>query len=125
MMDPIGFGFEAYDSVGRFRTTDPSGKPVDDSGVLDMVKDFSTPFAFKGPIELGQKLATSSQVRDCLINNVIKFAQGPDAAGDSCVKQKLSTVFESSKHDIRELFIAVAQTDGFRFRRAIEGEVLP
>jgi hypothetical protein len=125
MMDPIGFGFEAYDSVGRFRTTDPSGKPVDDSGVLDMVSDFKTPVAFKGPIELGQKLAGSQQVRTCLVNTVLKFAQGPDASADACVREKLSTAFEASQHDIRELFIAIAKTDGFRFRRAIAGEVLP
>ena len=39
MMDPIGFGFEAYDGLGRFRTTDDNGKPIDDSGLLDMTKD--------------------------------------------------------------------------------------
>ena len=125
MMDPIGFGFEAYDGIGRYRTTDPSGKAVDDSGVLDMTKDANGPVTFKGPIELGKKLGGSAQVRDCLVTTVLKFAQGPDAAGDSCVQQKLSAAFESSKHDIRELFIAVAKTEGFKYRRAIEGEVLP
>ena len=123
MMDPIGFGFEAYDGLGRFRTIDENGKPVDDSGLLDLTKDVNGPF--NGPIELGKKLAGSAQVRECLISNVIKFAQGLDAAGDVCVQQKLTTAFEASNHDIRELFIAVAKTDGFRFRRAIEGEVLP
>ncbi len=33
MMDPVGFAFENYDAVGRWRTTD-NGLPVDASGVL-------------------------------------------------------------------------------------------
>jgi hypothetical protein len=123
MMDPIGFGFEAYDGLGRFRTVDANGKPFDDSGELTMTKDANG--TFKGPVGLAAKLAGSSDVRDCLIGNVVRFAQGPDAAGDACVQQKLSAVFEQSKHDIKELFVAIARTDGFRYRRAIAGEVLP
>ena len=64
-------------------------------------------------------------MRDCLIGTVLKFAQGPEAASDSCVKEKLASAFEASQHDVRELFIAIAKTDGFRFRRAIDQEVLP
>jgi hypothetical protein len=125
LMDPIGLSFEAYDGLGRFRTTDQNGKPVDDSGVLDNVKDFSDPFMFHGPLELTEKLAESKQVRECLIGNVIKFAAGLDAANDTCLQQKLTAAFDSSRHDIRELFLAITKTTGFRFRRAIQGEVLP
>jgi hypothetical protein len=124
MMDPIGFGFESYDGIGRYRATDASGKAIDDSGTLDMLRDGSS-FAFHGPVELGQKLAASTQVRECVVTNVLKFAQGTEAAADSCVQQKLRTAFEASNHDLRELFIAITRTEGFRFRRAIEGEVLP
>jgi hypothetical protein len=125
LMDPIGFGFEAYDGIGRFRTTDANGKPIDDTGALDGVKDIPGTVTFHGPVELGQKLAGSVQVRDCLISNVIKFASGLDAASDTCVQQKLTTAYEDAKHDIRELFVAITKTSGFRFRRAIPGEVLP
>jgi hypothetical protein len=41
-MDPLGFGLENYDAIGRWRTAD--GKfPVDSSGVLPNGKTFSTP----------------------------------------------------------------------------------
>jgi hypothetical protein len=123
LMDPIGFAYEAYDGLGRFRTADANGKPFDDSGELTLTKDANGPF--KGPIALAARLAGSSDVKSCLIGNVVKFAQGPDAAGDACVQQKLGAVFEASKHDIKELFVAIARTDGFRYRRAIDGEVLP
>jgi hypothetical protein len=41
-MDPLGFGLENYDAIGRWRTMD--GKfPVDSSGMLPDGKTFSTP----------------------------------------------------------------------------------
>ena len=41
-MDPLGFGLENYDAIGRWRTED--GKfPVDASGVLPSGKSFSNP----------------------------------------------------------------------------------
>jgi hypothetical protein len=123
LMDPIGFAFEAYDGLGKFRSVDVNGKPFDDSGELTMTKDANG--TFKGPLGLAQKLAVSSDVRSCLVGNVVKYVQGPDTAADACLNQKLSGVFEESRHDIKELFVGLARTDGFRYRRAIDGEVLP
>jgi hypothetical protein len=123
LMDPIGFGFEGYDGLGRFLTTDSNGQPVDNSGELTGTKDADGPF--KGAVELAKKLSNSASVRDCLIGNVVRFAQGPEAAGDSCVQQKMNVAFDAAKHDIRELFVAMTQTGSFHYRRAIAGEVLP
>jgi hypothetical protein len=123
MMEPIGFGFEAYDGLGKFRATDPNdGKPVDDNGRLDLT-DVDGPF--KGPVELGKKLAQSAQVRQCVASTLVRYSRGPEADNDTCVRQKLVTAFDRGNHDIKELLIAIAQTDGFSFRRAIEGEQLP
>ncbi len=48
-MDPIGFAFENYDAVGRFRSHD--GKfPIDPSGTLPDGK------SFKGPADLKKVL---------------------------------------------------------------------
>ena len=45
LMDPVGFAFENYDAVGRWRTKD-EGDPVDASGVLPNGK------SFRGAVEL-------------------------------------------------------------------------
>ena len=46
-MDPLGFGLENYDAIGKWRTMD--GKfPVDSSGVLPSGKSFSTPLEMRG-----------------------------------------------------------------------------
>ncbi len=45
-MDPLGFGLENYDAIGKWRTMD--GKfPVDSSGVLPSGKSFSTPLEMR------------------------------------------------------------------------------
>jgi hypothetical protein len=122
-MDPIGFGFEGYDGLGRFLTVDSNGQPVDNSGELTGTKDADGPF--HGAVELSKKLSQSASVRDCLIGNVVRFAQGPDAADDSCVQQKMNAAFDAAQHDVKELFVSMARVDSFRYRRAIAGEVLP
>jgi hypothetical protein len=49
MFDPIGFAMDAFDAVGRYRTTE-FGKPIDLSGQL------SDGTQFNGPTELRQAL---------------------------------------------------------------------
>ena len=41
-MDPLGFGLENYDAIGRWRTED-GGQPVDASGVLPDGQSFDSP----------------------------------------------------------------------------------
>ena len=53
-MDPIGFGLENFDAIGRWRS-ELGGRPVDSSGVLaDGTK-------FDGPVELKQHILTGKQ----------------------------------------------------------------
>jgi hypothetical protein len=71
-MDPIGFGLENFDCVGRHQKTD-NGFPVDASGSL-VGTDVDGPFT--GPAELGTKLAGSAQVRRCFAQNLWRAAMG-------------------------------------------------
>ncbi len=58
LMDPIGFGFEHYDAVGAYRTTD-NGLPVDATGWFPGgALDVNGPF--KDAIDLGNRLAASA-----------------------------------------------------------------
>ena len=57
LMDPIGLGLENYDGAGRYRTTE-NGEEIDASGEV-MQSDI--PGAFKGPVELAQKLGRARE----------------------------------------------------------------
>ncbi len=47
ILDPIGFGLENFDAIGRWRDTDDSGGAIDASGELPGGKRFSTPGQLK------------------------------------------------------------------------------
>lgn len=46
-IDPLGFGLENFDAIGRWRTTDANGKAVDSKAVLPGDITFSTPKELK------------------------------------------------------------------------------
>lgn len=75
LIDPIGFGFEHYDALGRYRTTD-NGKPVDASGAIPSATGEER---FRDAVELGQKLAVNDEVRRCFARKWLEYALGRDA----------------------------------------------
>ena len=50
ILDPIGFGLENFDVIGRWRDKDDSGGPIDAAGELPGGKHFSTPKELKAII---------------------------------------------------------------------------
>ena len=50
VLDPIGFGLENFDAIGRWRDKDDSGGPIDAAGELPGGKQFSSPKELKGII---------------------------------------------------------------------------
>jgi len=50
MLDPIGFGLENFDAIGRWRDTDENGGAIDASGELPGEKRFSSPQELKAII---------------------------------------------------------------------------
>ena len=46
-IDPLGFGLENFDAIGRWRSTDANGKPVDSLATLPGDITFSTPAELK------------------------------------------------------------------------------
>jgi hypothetical protein len=116
LIDPVGFGFESYDGIGRFRTSDGS-LPVDNEGELTATRDLDG--KFRGAPELARKLAGSGEVRDCMTSQSFHFLFGRPAVGDdSCSMAVAGKAFAGSGYDLRELVIGLVQTDAFQYRIA-------
>jgi hypothetical protein len=115
LLDPIGFGFEHYDGMGRWRDME-GGQPVDGSGSLtgtDVDGDFD------GAVALGAKLAQSTDVQLCYATQWFRFGYGRgETDADACSLHDLATSFVASQGNVRELLIALTQTEAFRYRRA-------
>src|SRR5678816_1354893 len=61
VLDPIGFGLENFDAIGRWRDADDSGGAIDATGELPGGKHFSSPRELKAiiaakPAELSRNL---------------------------------------------------------------------
>ena len=120
LIDPLGFTFENYDGAGRWRTTE-NGKPIDASGEIVGVNDADAQGPVANAIELSAKLALSDDVQECVVLQWTSFALGRSPAGaDDCTMETLRSGFAESEGDLRELMIAIATSDAFRFR-IVEG----
>jgi hypothetical protein len=113
LMDPIGLGFEDFDGAGIFRATE-NGQPVDTSGEV-VQSDISGPF--DGPLALQAKLASSDQVRACVATKWFRYGYGRgETDQDACSLDTLKTKFAAGGYKIRDLLIALTQTNAFLYR---------
>lgn len=119
LIDGLGFGFEQYDAIGRARTMD-NGLKVDSSGEVTETSDIDG--KFNGGVELAKLLARSQQVRDCAPTQWLRYAlarhEGPE---DACSAQQLKRSFANSGGNLKELLVALTQTDAFLHYRRPEG----
>jgi hypothetical protein len=115
LMDPIGLGFEHYDGSGRWRDSE-NGVVIDASGV---VNDSDVDGPFVGAIELANRLGHSGRVRACFVRQWFRFAYGrADTPSDQCTMATLTSRFAEGNANVRELLVALTQSDAFLYRPA-------
>ena len=111
-MDPIGFGLEGFDAIGRFRALE-HGLPVDDSGYLT---DADVVGPFRGPAQLSQLVARSDDARTCFVSQVMRFAEGSSPAA-LCEVAPLKEQFVTGGRRITDLLLAYVARHEFYIRR--------
>ena len=115
-MDPFGFAFEHFDWAGRYRELD-NGQPIDATGSVETRDGV---MAFDGAVELVTLLAQSSEAERCFVQNWMTFAHGRDLTdADACSRQALENAFAEAKGNVRELLVALTQTDAFLYLPAL------
>jgi len=124
VMDPIGFGFEHYDGIGQFRSTDPDSKTaIDASGTIAMDGASKT---FADALALNTLLAHSPQVQACFGTQWMRYALNRwDTPADAASIGAATSAFQAANLNVRDLMVAVATSRTFRFRSPDTGEVLP
>jgi hypothetical protein len=112
-MDPLGFGLENYDAIGKWRTMD-GAFPVDSSGVLPSGKSFST------PAEMRQVL--TSMLPDfsrALTEKLLIYALGRGLERyDRPTVQSISAKLAESDYGLQTLIGEVVRSLPFQSRRA-------
>jgi len=114
-MDPLGLTFEHYDPLGRWRQTEANNLAIDPSGEILFSWDVNGPV--KDAIELAQRLASSEEVRHCYAMQWFRYTHGRDTAfADECTMYDLMEAFGAGEWNIKDLLVALTQTDAFRYR---------
>jgi len=114
MMDPIGFGFEQFNSVGRYQPQLANGTAVDASGEIQASP--ATEGTFTGVEGLQDKLADSPDVQGCFSLNWLRFAYGVSGDDAACVATQLSERFRQDSLSIPELLVSLTQLPRFTHR---------
>ncbi|MBL8176059.1 MAG: DUF1592 domain-containing protein [Bryobacterales bacterium] len=110
LIDPIGFGLENFDWMGRWRDTDTNGQPVDSSGIMPSGEKFT------GAAELRRLLL---QRQDDFIRHitgkVLGYALGRGIQDrDHCIVQKIGEVLKKENYSARALIREVVLSVPFR-----------
>jgi hypothetical protein len=121
LIDGIGFGFERYDQLGRYRATE-NGLDVDESGEIVASGEDGLDGPFSGATELAERIANSQAARDCLATNWYRYTFGrQEQSEDTCSLTQLKARFAGSGGDLKELLVGLTQTDSFLYRPAMTG----
>jgi hypothetical protein len=118
-IDSVGFGFEHFDPIGRWREAE-GGRPIDAAADMNDVERLGakTSAPYGSLPELGRILADSESARQCFARQYHQFARGAaDPAGDSCGMRPVLARFRESGWDIRELMVAVTLAPDFVVRK--------
>ena len=113
-LDPVGFGLEVFDTVGRFRSEE-AGAPVNATGVLVGLNEEK--LAFDGPQELARHLAESEGYYDCISLQWFRFAMGrAETRQDECSLVAIRDQFRSTGYNMRELLVSIILSDAFLYK---------
>jgi hypothetical protein len=116
ILDPIGFGLEKFDAIGRWRDRDGNGQPIDSSGELPGGKRFS------GPADLKAILAGRNEdVARNLVEKLLAYALGRKLEGyDEIVVDELMGEIGKDEYRMRALITGVVTSYPFTHRRIEE-----
>lgn len=113
VLDPIGFGLENFDAIGRWRDQDAGGLAIDSAGKLPTGESFST------PAELKQLLATRTEdVARNLTERFMAYALGRQLEGyDEIVIDRLMVRIAQDDYRMRTMIREVIGSYLFTHRR--------
>jgi len=127
LIDPIGFGLEKFDAIGRKREKlaltffpargEPERKPtkveleLDTQGRISGIPESD----FSSPAELGRVLANNPECQKCVVKQVFRYAMGRlETPADRDIIDKGFDDFKRSQFKFQQLIISLVTSNAFR-----------
>jgi len=116
VLDPIGFGLENFDAIGRWRDRDDSGGPIDATGELPGERRFGTPQELKRIIAS----RTDDFCRN-LTGRLLAYALCRQLEGyDEIVVDQLAGAVAKDGYRMQTLLVSIVTSYPFTHRRLNE-----
>ncbi len=127
-INPVGFLFENYDTVGKYRTVDDNGQPVNSAttivqaqtstGAEDTTLNVPTPNA----VQFVKNLAADSGVTThCMVNQLYRYAlKRIETDADQQTLAGLASTYTGADQNLSKLIAGLAQTPGFLNRLNVQ-----
>lgn len=115
--DAYGVALDNYDTIGRYRTTDPEGRPIDASVTLPRSAGSVTA---KDTIEMEAQIANNPGFASCVAKNMLNWAlaEGSQLTPGSCAAQSVAVAFNAGDKTFSSLLREVAVSQTFMNRNA-------
>jgi hypothetical protein len=116
-LDPLGFGMENFDGIGRWRT-EVGGKPIDASGVMPGGQTFSSPAELKKVL-----LARKGEFVRTVTEKLLGYALGRGIEiYDQPAVAEISQALETDGYKSSTLVVGIVKSYPFRYRRKAMAE---
>ena len=125
LMDPIGFGLESFDALGRYRSHEtiliesPTGKRKDDKTInldLDTKGEVAgiPNSSFSDARQLATILSQSTVCQECMVRQMFRYAYGRmETSADEDTVHQLYASFRDSGFHLTELLIDLMKSPQF------------
>jgi len=110
LFNPLGFAFENYDAIGKFRTMD-QGKPVNAADSYRLDGQLKT---FTNGVELSRLLADAKETHACYLQNMMGYLHGRVLdAGERPTVDYYARLSRAGMASLRDLELAIVTSDAF------------
>jgi len=100
LINPLGYPFENYDTMGRYITED-HGKPIDASGRY-------TNLNFANAVHMSGQFAANEEVQACIVSQWLEYAYaGGDTAAHECMVEDIRDTWAAGGFVMRDLMLAI------------------
>ncbi len=114
-IDPAGFGFENFDTLGRFRLTEKQGVPIDASGIL--TTSDNTRLMYNNGAEYSKALTTSPAMQSCVKRKFLEHYLGQPLAKNSCEIGKFENHLRNNNETLEALLASLVALESFSYRQ--------
>lgn len=115
MINPVGFAFEHYDALGRWREQETNGLPIDATDTYFFIDGASR--TFNGALELGTAMAEEAMAHRCYAQHWVEFLHGR-ALGteDAAMIDRVGRASQKDKLPVTTLLRLLVESESFKTR---------